>query len=385
MKIMICEVSGQGGFANYCNNLSQSLAQIEDMQISYFTTENNNIQNEKVNIQKCFKNYNSNIGKSNKVYWTINRIFVSTFNILLRNKRIYNEKYEVVNINQTIPVIDQYFIHKIKRTSKLIFTVHDVIPPVKSFYWSYKSLKKIYDKSDILIVHSEQNKRELKEKFNVSTNKIVVIPHGIEDDKSNLDTTIARKYLGLDLNKKYLLFFGGIRESKGLDILINALKGVDNCVLMITGSMPHGEKFNEYAELINKMGIETFEKVEYVLDEMIPYYYKASDIVVLPYKEFYSQSGVLMQAITYKKPVIATDVAGFKEMIFKYNIGKVCIPNNVDDLNKKIVEIITECDELKKYTQGLDRAAKNLSWNEVAKMHIRLYKNRGLNEHLKGV
>ncbi|MBD9172079.1 MAG: glycosyltransferase, partial [Clostridiales bacterium] len=138
--------------------------------------------------------------------------------------------------------------------------------------------------------------------------------------------------MGIDNDKKVLLFYGGIRESKGLDILLNALKGLP-VKLIIAGAMPYGEQFDKYQHIINSNKIDTLQIIQFTEDSFRDVLFQVSDFLVLPYKEFYSQSGVFMQAIQYHLPIIATDVSSFKYYVEHYDIGYICAPNNIDNLH----------------------------------------------------
>lgn len=377
MRVFLYEMSGGGGFGNYCKNLSQALGRIQGKgSIFVNTVKQNTIYKDKdINISLIdnLKSLTSGISKKNIVVWIINRVFVTAFNAVVRTTNISRIKPDVVNINQIIPVIDQFFLNFIKKKSIIVITVHDVIPPVKSFYWSYKSLKKVYGIADYLIVHSEENRELLMRRFKINRSKIKVIEHGVEIDNNELNQKECRHFLNLK-DEFVLLFFGSIRESKGLEILIEAMKDLNGCMLLVAGPMIHGESFDRYCNLLKKYNIKSYINIEYVSDDLVPVYFKASDLVVLPYKEFYSQSGVLMQAITYRKAVIATDVSGFKNFIEKYDFGEVVPPGNIPELRKAIKELYFNRDIVRTYESNVVKAYKELNWVEISKKHIEFYK-----------
>ena len=86
-------------------------------------------------------------------------------------------------------------------------------------------------------------------------------------------------------------FYGSIRIQKGLDLLIKALKGID-CNLVVAGAIPFGDSFDRYDKLIENNGINCIKYLEYISEEFTNELFQACELVVLPYKYFYSQSGV---------------------------------------------------------------------------------------------
>lgn len=378
MKIFLYEMSGKGGFGNYCRNLSNALGKILGKESVFINTvkADSMSKNRYINatVIDNLKSFSSSISKKNKLVWLINRVYVTTFNAILRLINIVKYKPDIVNINQIIPVIDQFFISMIKKKSVLVITVHDVIPPIKSPYWTKRSLKRVYDIADYLIVHSKENKELLIKQFGINKEKIEVIEHGVEADNTEISKKECRQLLKLPYNKFVVLFFGTIRESKGLDLLIEAMEGLDESILLIAGSMPFGENFVKYSNLLKKYNVESVTHIEYIEDSMVPVYFKAADLVVLPYKEFFSQSGVLMQAVTYKKPVVVTDVSAFRAFIEKYNVGEIVPPKNVVKLKEAIKKLYLHRDVLERYERNMVKAYQDLNWDEVCKRHVEFYK-----------
>ena len=163
------------------------------------------------------------------------------------------------------------------------------------------------------------------------------------------------------------MFYGGIRQQKGLDNLIQALDGVE-CTLIIAGALPHGESFEQYEQLIKRHNIKTLKIIEYVSDEMTDVVYGAADIVALPYKYFFSQSGVFMQAIQYRKLIVASNVSSFSSYVEKYKLGLVCRPNDIESLAAAIKEIIENKVALYQKAR-FDVALKDNSWEASAEKH----------------
>lgn len=373
-KLEILVYENSSGFANYSYKICNELANQSEQKITYITDDSNIYLeeiNENVNKKPILK-VPAKI-KSKRILWITNRIYVGIYNIVQRNRYIKKNKVDILNIQSTLSVLEQFFIGGIIKKTKVILTVHDVIPPVRSFYWTKKSLKKLYKKVPLLIVHSEDNKRQLIEQFQIQENKIKVIHHGTDTKYTRINKDECYKNIGIKREEsKLFLFFGQIREQKGLDTLISAVeKTKKTCRLLIAGAMPNGENFSKYQKLISKT--ERFVQMIQFIDESdVDYIFQAVDAVVFPYKYFYSQSGVFMQCIKYRKPIIATDVGSFKQYIEHYGIGIVAEPDNIESLAEALDKFaLMSVDEIKSMENNLEVAAYENSWEKAAELYIK--------------
>ena len=363
------------GFSFYSSHLCKALVGLYDCSIDYITTPENHYFDDIPNAKAIpiLKKYSKRQKKS--LLWVIDRILTSIFNCRVRNKYCKKNKHDIISIQFTTSIIDQYYLKKLhKYCSRIVLTAHDVIPPIKSFYWSKKSLKRVYETVDAIIVHSEGNKETLLKEFNISPNKVEVINHGIDVEFNLLNQECCRNKIGLSTDKIVVLFYGLIRDQKGLGILIQSLKNIPDIQLFIAGAMPHGETFDSYEELITSNCVDTVEHIAFVPEDMTDVVFNSCDFVCLPYKYFYSQSGVFMQAIKYRKPVVVSDVSSFREFLDKYNIGFICKPNDVDDLNyaiKRMIDILKNDPHY--FKKQLEKAAVENSWIIAAKKHMGVF------------
>jgi glycosyltransferase involved in cell wall biosynthesis len=181
--------------------------------------------------------------------------------------------------------------------------------PVKKFLTKF-TLGRVHD----FIVHSELEKGEIL-RFNPTA---VVRKHLLP--LFTYENMITRRHDSI----LHLLFFGFVRPYKGLDILLRAigiLKDRD-ISLRIVGEFWHDK--TEYLSLINDLGIS--HKVE-IIDQYVPdyemsRYFGSADLVVLPYRESIT-SGIIATAYGFGKPVLATDVGGFHEVVQDGYTGKI--------------------------------------------------------------
>ena len=148
-----------------------------------------------------------------------------------------------------------------------------------------------------------------------------IMPHSDIDIFYNNNSNMieSKQTLNLDENTKYILFFGTIKKTKGLDILLDAWslinESFENYKLLIVGKEWQNNEFN-YRKMIAKNGLQksVLWIDERVQDTEVSLYFNASEVVVLPYTRIYS-SGVLFRAMGYGNVVIASDQKAFLEII----------------------------------------------------------------------
>ena len=204
MKKKILLYENSSGFAQYTYKLCNALAtQYPEFEIHYLTDPKNIYLcdiNDAVIVKPILKVPAPIKGK--RIKWAINRLYVAVSNILIRNRYAKENCIDLVSIQSTLSTVDQFFIGSFCKKNAVILTVHDVIPPIKSLYWSKGSLKKLYDTCKLLIVHSNNNKSQLIEQFNINDNKIIVIHHGKKESYASWSFYILNKKLKSKL--KYL-------------------------------------------------------------------------------------------------------------------------------------------------------------------------------------
>jgi len=129
--------------------------------------------------------------------------------------------------------------------------------------------------------------------------------------------------LGLDPTKKIVLFFGFIRDYKGLDVLIEATKHLDKDYQVVVAGEVYGS-FDKYQNLIDELKVGDRIKLfnHYIGDDEVPDYFSAADVCVLPYKSA-TQSGITSISFHFELPMIATDVGGLKETIVDGKYGTI--------------------------------------------------------------
>jgi len=249
---------------------------------------------------------------------------------------LWNNKFEL--IDRTLLML----YYKIMR-KRLVLTAHNVNARIRDggdSLLNRLSLRIQYRLSDHILVHSESMKSELVSDFSLPENKVSVIPFGINNTVPNtaLSTAEAKRQLGINKYEKTLLFFGNIAPYKGLEYLISAFASLlkeDGTYRLIVVGRPKGDEryWQKIEQAITHDAIRerVIRKIEYVPDEQTELYFKAADVLVLPYTHVF-QSGVLFLGYAFGLPAIATNVGSLRDDIIEGETGFLCRPKNPADL-----------------------------------------------------
>ena len=153
-----------------------------------------------------------------------------------------------------------------------------------------------------------------------------------------LSAAEAKRQLGISEHDKTLLFFGNIAPYKGLEFLVAAfsklVKQDSTYRLIIAGRIKGGEQYwreVERAIALGGIGDRIILKIEYIPDEQTELYFKAADVLILPYTRVF-QSGVLFLGYAFGLPVIAADVGSLRDDIIEGETGFLCRTEDPDDL-----------------------------------------------------
>ncbi|MDI6603126.1 MAG: glycosyltransferase family 4 protein [Patescibacteria group bacterium] len=271
--------------------------------------------------------------------------------------------------------------------AKLVLTAHEKSSIyekhlnifTKLLFHLYETI--IYRLTNKILVHTREHKNELLVKFKIDAEKVETIPHGVDQAKevTLLEKQKIRERYNLG-NSVLITFLGAIRPNKGLEYLIAAFPKVlerrKGLVLVIAGgaSPSHANYLGKLKSMVNDLELEG--KVfftGFVKDLDIPAIVSASKLMVLPYVHI-TQSGVLYrEAITYEKPIIATDVGGMAKVVQEYRIGLTVPPKNSEVLAGAILDLLNDEKKLELFCRNERLLKEELSWDNIAKLHHDTY------------
>ena len=216
-------------------------------------------------------------------------------------------------------------IHKMGK--KIHYTVHNVVPH------RYPRLipKSMIDRwmrnaclmCDGLFVHSEALADKLSESLGKGHPPIRISPHGVwtVPDFAGAPTMEQR------LSWKKLLFFGSIRQNKGLDLLLDAAAALPGYSITIAGKPDEADYFQSQilprVQRLREAGMQIHLMDRFIADEEVGPLFATHSAIVLPYTQgFVAQSGVAFMALAYELPMVASEVGGLRDLMNEFKVGE---------------------------------------------------------------
>lgn len=223
---------------------------------------------------------------------------------------------------------------------------------------------------DGFIYMSEQVHCELRE---YTSAPALFSPHPLFDNfGSRVTKEEACHHLQLDPKCRYALFFGLIRDYKGLDTLLGAWAKFKRAghKLIVAGEFYTSR--DKYLNIIDSLGLKDDVILHdfFVKDEDVKHYFSAADCVVLPYKTA-TQSGVTQICYNFCTPVIVTRVGGLQEIVPDDRVGYVCDPTIEGVANA--LERIYEGDNLARFAEAMTEERKRFTWQAMCDRIEELY------------
>ncbi|MBI5020625.1 MAG: glycosyltransferase [Ignavibacteriales bacterium] len=230
---------------------------------------------------------------------------------------------------------------KRKSNTKVLFICDNIIPHERRF-GDVVFTKYAFKQANYFIVQSDAVERDLRKYFPIA--HYCKVPHPVyENFGEPMNKETARTNLGIN-SKKVILYFGYVRAYKGLLVLFDAMKQLDDVQLLAVGEYYDDQK--KYVDKVKSFGLESRIKFypDYIPNDQVALYFSAADIVVLPYLSA-TQSGITQIAYNFDKPVIATNVGGLAEVVIDGRTGYVVPPNDAAALASAIKRFYTEKNE----------------------------------------
>lgn len=251
---------------------------------------------------------------------------------------------------------------KKNRKTKVLTICDNVIPHEKK-PGDTAFTKYFFNAVNYFILLSEKVKDDLLKYYPAA--KAKVLPHPVY---SNFGLPVgkndAKTYLKLN-DEKIILFFGFIRDYKGLDILLQAMKILKdkiNVKLMVAGEFYSNKE--KYLKMIDDLGLkdDLLLFTDFIPTSEVKYYFSASDCVILPYRDA-TQSGIVQIAMNFSKPVIAANVGGLGEVIRDGETGYVVEKENPAALASAIINFYSDNKE-SIFVSNIRNEVEKYSWEK---------------------
>lgn len=257
--------------------------------------------------------------------------------------------------------------------SKIVWTVHNVTPH-DAFHPGYsKAFMSWFAKQcDGVIFMSEESKATFFNLYSCKDNiRYAIIPHGHYRNSypSPIAQADAKSQLGLPANKRVLLFFGMIKPYKNIDALMetfNQAKMYDY-VLVVAGNTDSPELKEQLIAQSKNPHIHLF--LQFIPDDKLHIYLSAADVVILPYKSILN-SGALLLALSFNRPVIAPHIGAF--VALQQELGRKWIYSYANELEPSALK------NALRYLETQERNAacplENYDWDKIAASTLTFYR-----------
>lgn len=249
-----------------------------------------------------------------------------------------------------------------------------VTPPLDRIWYALE--RRIDHFGEVLVAQSTEMRQELIEKFRVPRERVLMAYDGVNTGvfkPGQRDPELAARFK-IPVNKKVIVYLGGLSPHKGVDTLLNAfpkvLREVPDSYLLLMG-YPHEE---EYREKIKRMGLTASAQVTgRVPYEEAPRYLTLGDIAVAPKRSQTEANGKIYNYMAMGLPTVAFDVVVNRDILG--DLGVYASPmEDVDGLARGVIQLLQDDVRRRQLAEQVRaKAVKDYSWDNVARRLLTAY------------
>jgi glycosyltransferase involved in cell wall biosynthesis len=360
MKVLMISPAGKAGTIQYTHNLANALVKM-DNQVMLATAVDFELRSfqKSYQVQEIFDRFRPRPIKLSRFFYQL---------IKFKPDIVHLQGAQHPGVYLVLCLLLRIF-----TKAPFVYTPQDVLPNNNSKF-HIQTFKLLYKQFSHVFLNADNNLQDIINLFAVPESKITIL--SIPDLLDFLTTELSPEKPDIPEQKKVLLCFGLIEPRKGIHTLIQAMPKVieqlPDTLLFIVGKPL--EDIQPYQEEIAQLQLKDNVRLmpEYVSFNAMAGYFSCADIIVLPYYSSWN-SGVISSAFSFKKPVIATDIAGFKDVIEPGKTGLIVPPRDPSKLALSIINLLQNQGLQLSLTKNATKAVKNNSWNEIAKKTLKIY------------
>lgn len=255
-------------------------------------------------------------------------------------------------------------VHLLPRARPTVLTAHDVLPR-EPRAGQLRAQRRLYERVDAVVVHSEHGRVRLTRELAIDPARVHVIAHGAFTHLSSVDARLPDELAEDAASGEPIVVLPGLlRAYKGLDLLLEAWRGITGARLWVVGlpKMPLPAALPDGVRLVPR----------FVSDAELAGVLRRADLVVLPYREI-DQSGVLYAALGLGRPLLLSAVGGFPE-VAATGAAQLVAPNDPDALRAALQALVDDPARRDTLAAAAAHAAQTTySWDEAARRHRALY------------
>lgn len=360
----------KGGISHYTGLMCRELAKRHDVEmISY------KMQYPKFLFRKEQRDYSNDSFKIEGAEYLLNT--ANPFNIVRTAHHIRRKKPDLVVIQWWHPYFAPcyFLLTRFMGRQNVVFVCHNVFPHER--FPMDKVLTRLALKGGShFIVHAAKEAKELTKIQPHPDYVVTPLPTYNAFRFEGMSREQAREKLSIGQEEHILLFFGYVREYKGLKYLLRAMPQIcredEKVRLWVIGEF--GSDKEDYLQLIRELAIENRVQVRdsYTPDREVEQYFVAADLVVLPYTSA-TQSAIVQIAYGITKPVVVTDVGGLPDVVEDGETGYIVEPENPQAIADAVVRFFCE-GQAQRMQENIGKEAYRFSWERMAEVLERFMK-----------
>jgi alpha-maltose-1-phosphate synthase len=364
LKILLIQLIGKGGIQLYISQLAKALSRTGNEVVVFL--------GDYLYVSSHYADSNVRIVPINtsSSYLLMSLKMINPLSYFRIITLIENEKPDIIHA----VFEDSYLgilLYLVKNKYPIVYTEHD-----PEFHINEKLFVKLNfsiastllrRSSKSIFVHGE-NLKNILVTDGIPEKKIWVVPHGDYSFYTQWSTETKTE-------DKTILFFGLIRDYKGLDYLIKAVAIISPLIPDLKVIIAGDGDFSGYSKTIDEYNLHSHFEIHnrFIPDEEVSYFFQRSSVVILPYIDA-SQSGIIPIASSFKKPVIASDVGSIPEVIDNGKNGLIVPPRDSKALANAIVTLLTNPQLRKEMGENAYNKMKIFyNWDIIAKKTLDVY------------
>lgn len=286
---------------------------------------------------------------------------------------VLRRRPDVVHLHCTNQIALAYLILLRSIAAPVVVTAHVVTAHERTRFQDAVH-RWIHRLSPLIVAHSTFDRERLIHEYAVPPERVRVLPHGeygfFERESGTVGRQSARHDLGLGTDDEVALFFGYIREYKGLDLLLECWPAVaaarPRARLVVAGDPVRldARRRRDLEAAATRVG--AVHRFAYIPFDEVSRYFAAADVLVLPYRHV-SQSGVLFLALAVGLPVVATRVGALPEVLRDGESALLVTPESAGDLGAAVIRALGDPGLRARLAEGGRRVAAEYTWPAIAR------------------
>ena len=281
-----------------------------------------------VTVRRDLPDVNRAVGR---LAWVPSRASTYTTRAAVRRRQWRSNDFDLFHLHYVNRFTDTFA----RFPQPLVLSVHDVMPHQLRLGQraEHRMLAHLYQRPDALLVHHARLADDLHLNFGIPFNKIFVVPHQVFPTDSAAESTRPD-------GPPRMLFFGALRPNKGLEVLDQAMAMLGDRDLHLTIAGRGDDPVEALARDMAMRDSRVTAEIGFASLNRKRELFREASLVVLPYTEFSSQSGVLHDAYGHGRPVVVSDVGALGRTVRDDGTGMVVAPRDAAGLASAIMKIL---------------------------------------------